>query len=168
MPDQFVYPIGMMLLGTAALAVPCYLAKQSQIICYIVVGGFIQIFEYQHKMQLSTRTASALFDLGILLVLFCGGMEVDIGALKKSWKVVLINGGGQIGLNTAVFAGMAAGLQSGAFSGVSGAGIIYFGLCATFSSTILVLGALKKRGEMEALHGQVKHMHECVCGHMYR
>ena len=71
MPDQFVYPIGMMLLGTAALAVPCYLAKQSQIICYIVVGGFIQIFGYQDKMQLSTSTASALFDLGILLVLFC-------------------------------------------------------------------------------------------------
>jgi len=110
---QLVYPIGMMLLGTAFLAVPMYMAKQSQIICYIIVGGFIQLGGYHEKMQLSDKTGAALFDLGILFVLFMGGMEVDINALKKSWKVVLINGGGQIGLNLAVFAGMAAGLKNG-------------------------------------------------------
>lgn len=35
------------------------------------------------------------------------------------------------------------------------AGVVYFGLCSTLSSTILVLGALKSRGEMESLHGQI-------------
>ena len=145
----------MLLLGTAFLAVPMYLAKQSQIICFIIVGAFVGLMDYHTKMQLSVKTSNALFDLGILFVLFMGGMEVDIGALIKGWKVVLINGIGQIGLNTAIFAGMAAGLQNSAFEGVGVPGIVYFGICSTLSSTILVLGALKKRGEMEALHGQV-------------
>jgi Kef-type K+ transport system membrane component KefB len=145
----------MMLLGAAFLAVPFYLAKQSQIIVYIIVGAFVQSQNYHQEMQLSVATSSALFELGILFVLFMGGMEVDLGALMKGWQVVLINGLGQIVLNIAVFAGIAAGQSNAAFKGVGAAGIIYFGICATLSSTILVLGALKKRGEMEALHGQV-------------
>ena len=152
---QIVYPIGMMLLGTAILAVPMYLAKQSQIICYIIVGGFIGLLDLHTEMHLSVKTSNALFDLGILFVLFMGGMEVDIGALLKGWQVVLINGLGQIGLNVAIFAGMAAGLQNSAFKDVGTPGIVYFGICCTLSSTILVLGALKKRGDMESLHGQV-------------
>merc|ERR1719502_144034 len=37
----------------------------------------------------------------------------------------------------------------------NGLSIVYFGLCMTFSSTIAVLGMLKKKGQMESLHGQV-------------
>jgi Kef-type K+ transport system membrane component KefB len=36
-----------------------------------------------------------------------------------------------------------------------GIGTFFFAVCGTLSSTILVLGALKKRGEMPKLHGQI-------------
>ena len=38
---------------------------------------------------------------------------------------------------------------------IYGVGTFFFGICCTLSSTILVLGALKKRGEMSTGHGQI-------------
>jgi CPA2 family monovalent cation:H+ antiporter-2 len=168
----------MMLIGTAVLAVPCYLAKQSQILCYIVVGALVGTIKgssgctWAEEMHLSTETAAALYDLGILFVLFMGGMEVDIAALKKAWKLVLINGMGQICLNLGSFCVITVIAASGPFKGMDKLVLIatagptdrqvspavstfFFGVCCTLSSTILVLGALKKRGEMATLHGQI-------------
>ena len=99
----------------------------------------------------SVKTAASLFDLGILFVLFMGGMEVDMEAIKHDWKRVLINGLGQILLNFGLFTGLGVVL----FRDAGLLSLLYFGLCCTLSSTILVLGCLKKRGEMEQLHGQV-------------
>eukprot|EP00960_Hanusia_phi_P040275 754354-Hanusia_phi.AAC.1 len=102
-------------------------------------------------------------------VLFMGGMEVDVPGFLKRWKLgedalvgsvgertaavflarkgvpVLINGLGQIALNFAVFAGLGAGTGTTKDT----VSTIYFGLACTFSSTILVLGALKSRGDMD-------------------
>eukprot|EP00802_Teleaulax_amphioxeia_P006971 Tamp_06977.p1 GENE.Tamp_06977~~Tamp_06977.p1 ORF type:complete len:693 (+),score=154.35 Tamp_06977:97-2175(+) len=154
-----VYPIGMMMLGLAVLAVPFYLAKQTQLIAMIIVGGFVGVVEIDgqkldERMGLSMPTAAALYELGILFLLFMAGMEVDLGAVMKGWKLILINGFGHIGMNFALFVGLA----SAAFKSdpeVSSIGIIYFALCCTLSSTIMVLGCLKKRGEMEGMHGQI-------------
>ena len=156
-PSSVVYPVGMMMLGLAVLAVPFYLAKQTQLIAMIIVGAFVGVVEIDGqkldvKMGLSVPTATALYELGILFLLFMAGMEVDLQAVMKAWKLILINGLGHISINFAIFAGLA----SVAFKGeASPVGIIYFALCLTLSSTIMVLGALKKRGEMESMHGQI-------------
>jgi len=164
---QIVYPLGMMLLGTAVIAVPCYFAKQTQLLCYIIVGAMVGNLptkdnSWQVQMNLSAETADALYDLGILFVLFMGGMEVDLQALKKAWKLVLVNGMGMIVLNLCAFMAIcAAALGEGKPFGVlkdpdqSFVSIFFFGICCTLSSTILVLGALKKRGEMATMHGQI-------------
>jgi Kef-type K+ transport system membrane component KefB len=178
----------MMLIGTALLAVPCFFAKQSQILCYIVVGVVVGHVKgpsgctWKQEMHLSDQTAAVLFDLGILFVLFMGGMEVDLGALKAAWKLVLINGMGQIILNLVSFTVICilCANPGGPFDGMQptvkdkdgvevpnfgnnpdapmwgvGIGSFFFGICYTLSSTILVLGALKKRGELGKLHGQI-------------
>lgn len=147
----------MMMLGLAVLSVPFYLAKQTQLIAMIIVGGFVGVVEVDGKkldevMGLSVPTATALYELGILFLLFMAGMEVDLNAVMKAWQLILVNGLGQISINFGVFAGLA----SVAFKGeATPVGIIYFALCCTLSSTIMVLGSLKKRGEMEAMHGQI-------------
>jgi Kef-type K+ transport system membrane component KefB len=152
---QLVYPVGMMLLMLAAFSVPFHLAKQSQIIAMITVGVvFGPVSNYAEDMGLSVATAASLFDLGILFVLFMGGMEVDLEALRKFWKLVLVNSLGQILLNFGVFIGLGTAFFKGV-EGVTTVSLVYFGLCCTLSSTILVLGSLKKRGEMESLQGQI-------------
>jgi Kef-type K+ transport system membrane component KefB len=99
----------------------------------------------------SVKTAASLFDLGILFVLFMGGMEVDLTAFKSNWNRVLVNGLGQVILNLGLFTGLGVWL----FRDAGWVPWVYFGLCCTLSSTILVLGCLKKRAEMEMLHSQV-------------
>ena len=63
---------------------------------------------------------------------------------------MLINGLGQIIITLALFCVI--GYASGLTSSVPGAPVFvvtfFFGLACTLSSTILVLGCLKKRGEM--------------------
>lgn len=155
----------MMLLGTAALAVPCYFAKQSQILCYIIVGALVGTVKderglsWAEQMHLSVETSAALYDLGILFVLFMAGMDVDIGALKKAWKLVLINGCAQIFCNLGAWVAICVAVsgKGSFFDGMKmpGVGTFFFGICCTLSSTILVLGALKKRGEMSTSHGQI-------------
>ena len=147
----------MMMLGLAVLAVPFYLAKQTQLIAMIVVGAFVGVVEIEgqkldERMGLSVPTATALYELGILFLLFMAGMEVDLQAVMKAWQLILINGLGHISLNFGVFAGLAVAAFG---SSASGVGIVYFSLCVTLSSTIMVLGTLKKRGEMETMHGQI-------------
>ena len=139
----------------AAIAVPFHFAKQSQIIAMITIGVVFGPWQQWYKsMGLSVPTTNSLFDLGILFVLFMGGMEVDLNALRNYWQLVLVNGLGQILLNFGVFTGIGAAFFA-ADPEVSTVGLIYFGLCCTLSSTILVLGSLKKRGEMDTLQGQI-------------
>ena len=151
------YPVGMMMLGLAVLSVPFYFARQTQLIAMIIVGGFVGVVEIDgqsldKKMGLSLPTATALYELGILFLLFMAGMEVDLQAVKKAWQLILINGGGHILTNFGIFCGLGVAAFGGEASTI---GIIYFALCCTLSSTIMVLGCLKKRAEMEKLHGQV-------------
>ena len=81
------------------------------------------------------------------------GMEVDLQALMKAWQLILVNGMGHICTNFGVFFALAmAAFKS---EGASTVSLVYFSLCCTLSSTIMVLGCLKKRGEMETMHGQI-------------
>ena len=49
---------------------------------------------------------SAFIDIGIILLLFMAGMEVDIKGMIKRWQLVLINGAGQITLLLIVSMGL--------------------------------------------------------------
>jgi Kef-type K+ transport system membrane component KefB len=149
----------MMMLGLVVLSVPFYLAKQTQLIAMLFVGGFVGVVEIDgekldKRMGLSMPTAAALYDLGILFLLFMAGMEVDLQAVMKGWKLILIHGIGHLGLNFGVFVGIA----SAAFKDdpeITPIGIIYFAICCTLSSAIMVISCLKKRGELEGMHGQI-------------
>lgn len=146
-----VIPLGLMLLALALLSLLFKKLKQSNIIACIIIGGLVGAFKLNETWQLSRTTMQALIELGITLVLFMGGLEVNIKALRKYLRLTLINGCGQIISHWALFMGIGAvaGIVEGAVA------IVVFGLVCTFSSTILVLGVLKTRGDMETLHGQI-------------
>merc|ERR1712196_102079 len=81
------------------------------------------------------------------------GLEVDFKAFLVRWKTVVIVGLGQIVINTIL--GIIVGVLVIQDQLDGAIGLIYFGLCCTFSSTILVLGVLKERKQLESLHGQI-------------
>ncbi|KAJ1473577.1 Sodium/hydrogen exchanger family-domain-containing protein, partial [Baffinella frigidus] len=129
-----------------------HFTKQSNIIACILVGAW----------HLRREAADTFIELGIIFLLFLGGLEVDVKAILSQYKLVLINGLGQIVITLAIFCSI--GYASGLTTSVSLEGYppppvfvvtFFFGLACTLSSTILVLGCLKKRGEMERPHGQI-------------
>ncbi len=94
--------------------------------------GPLQLVDHQ---QLET-----LAEIGASLLLFALGLELDLHAIKKSWKPLLIGVVGQMGLT--IGAGTLIGLLTGLSPGLS----FSLGCCLSLSSTLMVLRALDERG----------------------
>ncbi len=147
--DHLIVTLGFLLGGATLLAVILKFARQSNIIAFISVGILAGLFRDQ--FQLPEELLETFTTIGIIMLLFMAGLEVDIKGFLKRWRLVLINGLGQVVLLTLL------GLGLGRY--YMGIGppstLFFFALCLTLSSTILVLGTLKEKRALESLYGQI-------------
>ena len=160
--SSLIEPLGAMLLAAAVVAIILSYAKQASLFAFIIVGVLGGLFGLKEVINKDVMTA--FVDIGITLLLFMAGMEVDIPGLIKRWKLLLINGFGQIiglfGISAALgllYVGIDASYMEAAGLPAENAApaLIYFALCLTLSSTILVIGTLKSTGQIGEEHGQV-------------
>ena len=160
--SSLIEPLGAMLLAAAVVAIILSYAKQASLFAFIIVGVLGGLFGVREVINKDVMTA--FVDIGITLLLFMAGMEVDIPGLIKRWKLLLINGFGQIigllGISAALgllYVGIDASYMEAAGLPAENAApaLIYFSLCLTLSSTILVIGTLKSTGQIGEEHGQV-------------
>ncbi len=145
--DNFIAQIGILMATVAALAIVLRLARQSSILAYIIAGVAAATF----GLHIEEHVVHAVSETGIILLLFMAGLEVEFDSLKRRWKLLLIVGMGQVVLNCGL--GMAVGWLALDISQLTT--LVYFGLCLTFSSTIIVLGYLKNGHQMGSVHGQI-------------
>ena len=145
--DYFIAQIGILMAAVAVLAVILRTVKQSSILAYIIAGVAASSF----GLHVEEHVVNAVSETGIILLLFMAGLEVEFDSLKRRWKLLLIVGMGQVLLNCGI--GMLIGWITLDISQLTT--LVYFGLCLTFSSTIIVLGYLKSQHQMGSLHGQV-------------
>ena len=160
--SNLIEPLGAMLLAAAVVAIILSYAKQASLFAFIIIGVLGGLFGVREVINKDVMTA--FVDIGITLLLFMAGMEVDIPGLIKRWKLLLINGFGQIiglfGISAALgllYVGIDASYMEAAGLPAENAApaLIYFSLCLTLSSTILVIGTLKSTGQIGEEHGQV-------------
>ena len=160
--SSLIEPLGAMLLAAAVVAIILSYAKQASLFAFIIVGVLGGLFGLKEVINKDVMTA--FVDIGITLLLFMAGMEVDIPGLIKRWKLLLINGFGQIiglfGISAALgllYVGIDASYMEAVGLPAENAApaLIYFSLCLTLSSTILVIGTLKSTGQIGEEHGQV-------------
>ena len=152
--DSFVEPLGYMMLLTAVIALILSYAKQSTIVAFIAAGASINAAFGGEIVD--TEVLGHFSEVGILVLLFMAGLEVELDAFMKSWKTVTIIGMGQIVVCTACSAFLSlAVLPAVGSKNVGSSAAVYFGLCMTFSSTILVLGYLKSSKSMSTVYGQL-------------
>mmetsp|Transcript_36878 Transcript_36878/g.79639 ORF Transcript_36878/g.79639 Transcript_36878/m.79639 type:complete len:1203 (-) Transcript_36878:573-4181(-) len=149
--DSFIQPLGFLLGLTAILALLLSYLNQSSIIAFILVGVIVSAV----GVEPDTGTLGHISEVGILILLFMAGLEVDLGAFLKNWKTAAIVGIGQIVSSTGFFAGAAVFVLPAIGAEVNVNSCVYFGLCMCFSSTILVLGYLKNTKSMGTLYGQL-------------
>lgn len=91
----------------------------------------------------------SLAEVGVALLLFGIGLELNVTRLRRLWKPVVIGGAAQVGMT------IAASIAIGLALGHTVRGAIFVGFLTAVSSTAIVLRGLETRGEVEAPHGQL-------------
>lgn len=149
--DSFVQPLGLLLGATAVVALLLSYARQSTIVAFIAVGVGVSAA----GVEVESTTLQHISEVGILILLFTAGLEVELDAFLAKWRTVTIVGVGQVVSATGFFALASVVVLPAVGATVDPASAVYFGLCMCFSSTILVLGYLKRTNSMGTVYGQL-------------
>ncbi|MFW5720648.1 MAG: cation:proton antiporter, partial [Candidatus Dojkabacteria bacterium] len=136
------------ILGLAALlGIVFTRLKQPAILGYILCGLIIGPLTTQYHPQ--EEQIELFKDVGITLLLFVLGLELNIKELKNLGSVAFATGIGQIIFTSGV----------GYFlSLVLGFGFIdsmYIAIALTFSSTIIIVKLLSTKGQIDSLYGRI-------------
>lgn len=146
--ENIIIQLGLFFALSSIAAVIFMYLKQSTILAYITVGIILGFFK--SVIKLDQHIIEIISEIGIILLLYLAGMELDLSHFKKRLRQILFNGLGQITIFTVI--GAVVGVLLLRISSITTA--IYFGLCLTFSSTIIVITLLKNRKEVKSSHGQ--------------
>ncbi|MEW5804390.1 MAG: cation:proton antiporter [bacterium] len=107
----------------------------------IVIGpSFLGVIHEIHQIEM-------LAEIGIVLLLFTIGLEFSLGRLRELRRSIILGGGLQILLTTALVTGVAS------LAGHTFPQAVFFGFLISPSSTAIVLKLYGARGELTTLHG---------------
>ncbi len=141
------FELAIVLTGAAVLSVIAKMLKQPTILAYIAVGVIIN---YAGIFNLRDFEIFKLFsDLGIMLLLFLVGLEINFASLKMVGKVSLVLGLGQI-----FFTSMGGFIISRLF-GFAPLEAAYIGVALCFSSTIIIVKLLSDKKDLNSLYGKI-------------
>lgn len=140
--------ISVVILITTVIAGLMRIFRQPLIIGYILAGILIGPAALNLNLH-SGETMGVFAHIGIALLLFTVGLNLNPRVVKEVGKVSLITGLGQVLFTSLVgfFIGIALG-----FSVVSS---IYIAVALTFSSTIIIMKLLSDKGDTETLYGRI-------------
>ncbi|MEK7572170.1 MAG: cation:proton antiporter [Patescibacteria group bacterium] len=123
------------------------LLKQPLIVGYIFSGilagpYFFNILHAKEEMELFSK-------LGIAVLLFIVGLNLNPRVIREVGKVSLLTGIGQVVLTSVV------GFVIALLLGIDRIAAMYVAIALTLSSTIIVLKLLSDKGDLEHLYGKI-------------
>ena len=156
----FIKPLGLMLGGAMLITIVLTKLKQSNILSFVIMGFIMasvaglpettldQLDVHYHGIR---DILSGFQQIGIILILFMTGLQFNLADITKRINLILINGIGYLGIGLLVF--FWAGVYFAGTEGFSQS--IYFALCLSVPSLILVSAALDHSDSHESLQGQI-------------
>ena len=123
------------------------LLKQPLVIGYILTG--IIVSPYFLNIVTSTDAIATFAQIGIVLLLFMVGLNLNPRIIKDVGKVSLVTGVGQVIFTSLI------GFFIGQLLGFSTIVSIYIAVALTFSSTIIIMKLLSDKGDLETLYGRI-------------
>ncbi|MCM2281345.1 MAG: cation:proton antiporter [Bdellovibrionaceae bacterium] len=150
--DSLVRDIGLAILAAAALGLPAYLFRAPLLLAYLTAGvvlgphlGFGLITESANIQTVSS--------IGLVLLMFILGLEIDLKKLLQAGRAVLIGGFAQIfgctALAVAFFWLLGYGTTQGRYD------LVYLAVACSLSSTLVVVKILSDRMEIGTLPSRV-------------
>ncbi|MEK6844466.1 MAG: cation:proton antiporter [Nanoarchaeota archaeon] len=123
------------------------LLKQPMIIAYIVTGIILSPAFF--NVIKSTPLNNTLSEIGVAVLLFTVGLNLNPKIIKEVGKVSIITGIGQI-LFTAII-----GYLIIMFLGFNKITSLYLSIALTFSSTVIITKLLSDKGDLHKLYGKI-------------
>jgi Kef-type K+ transport system membrane component KefB len=147
MATNFFIELSIIIIVAVTILTLTRLLRQPLILGYILTGilfspSFFNIIK-------STEVISTFSEIGIALLLFLVGLNLNPKIIKKLGLVSLITGVGQV-LFTSIIGFFIARALGFAFLPA-----IYISIALTFSSTIIIMKLLSDKGELDKLHGKI-------------
>jgi len=144
--------VGLCVSVAAVLAFVANKLKQPLLLAYLLAGVLIgpQIGLRLIEDQQSIQTVS---EIGLILLLFMIGLEMDLKKLLVAGKPVLVTGILQFLLCVAL--GLAFFLPFGYRMVAGDFGLLYLAVCCAISSTMIVVKLLYDKAELDTLPGRI-------------
>ena len=144
--------VGLCVAAAAVLAFAAHRLRQPLLLAYLLAGVLIgpRIGLSLVDDQKSIETVS---EIGLILLLFMIGLELDLKKLLAAGKPVLITGILQFPLCVAL--GLAFFLPLGLGKGSGEFGLLYLAVCLAISSTMIVVKLLYDKFELDTLPGRI-------------
>ena len=145
--ESIFFEITVVIFLAAVLSIVFRFLKQPSILAFIITGiivGPLGPFNFQNDDLMRS-----LASIGITLLLFMIGLELNLREFKAVGKNVLIAGTLQM-LFTTLF-----GYGISSLLGFSEMSALYIGIALAFSSTILIIKLLSDKKDLRSLYGKI-------------
>jgi glutathione-regulated potassium-efflux system protein KefB len=145
--DDGLLLLPLLLLAVAVVSVPLgRLLRLSPIIAYLAAGVVVGPWL---KLVSDPGTIAAVSELGVVLLLFLIGLELEFSRLLALRRAIFGLGAAQLAVTAAALGGLAWAL------GLTGwRGAIVCGLALAMSATAIALKILEDRGQLQQTYGQ--------------
>ncbi len=144
--------IGICVTAAAVLAFIAHKTKQPLILAYLLAGMVIgpqlgfKLVEDSHNIQ-------TVSEIGLILLLFIIGLEIDLKKLASAGKSVILTGLLQFPLSVAL--GLGFFYLIGERMGGGSFNLLYLAICVGISSTMIVVKLLYDKFELDTLPGRI-------------
>lgn len=147
MIESLFLEISIVLVIATLLAVAARIFRQNPILSYILTGVIVGPLGYLAFN--SKDTLEVMSKIGITLLLFLVGLEMNLSGIRQIGKPAVIVGVGQVAFTALV------GYYLSLFLGFTPTASIYISLALTFSSTIIVVKLLSEKKDLGSLYGRI-------------
>jgi Kef-type K+ transport system membrane component KefB len=147
---EIILQVALAIVLATTFAMVAKALKQPLILGYIAAGVFAG--PSQGVGWISRDAIEPISGLGLVLLLFMIGLEIDLKKLRQSGRAVVAVGLTQFPACVLIGLGIAAAVGWG---GESRFGPLYLGVCAALSSTMIVVKLLYDKNSLDTLQGRI-------------
>lgn len=144
--------IGIVVVVATIIGLITHRLKQPIILGYLIAGVVVGP-QIGPQLVTDPENIEVISEIGLILLLFIIGLELDLNSLLTSGKRLAVVGVGQFVL--CALLGLAVFSASGFNGGEGGLDVLYVALLCALSSTAIVIKSLNDKFELDTLHGKL-------------
>jgi Kef-type K+ transport system membrane component KefB len=150
--NDLLYSIGVCVSAAALLALIGWRLRQPLILAYLLTGVVIGP-NVGFGLVTDQASIATVAEIGLILLLFIIGLEIDLKKLASAGPAVLVTGAVQVPICIAL--GLGFFYLLGARNTPGNYALIYLAACMSLSSTLVVVKLLYDKFELDTLPGRI-------------